>query len=157
MIDIHDATVSIHDANLTGGMPAAVRATTGVLADCWDDCAAAVLAAERSASKTFPPDGEPGNWQAMNPYRLATDITPPAAPADDRRYADWQDVTVTDEMRDAMEGKSNPERDDRLRHVFITSTDDAELIAMQIIVQALEGLEPPMRQRIIRYVGARIA
>lgn len=156
MIDPHAATVSIHDANLTGGMPVAVRTTTEVLADCWDDCTATVLAAERSAAKTFPPDGEPGNWESTNPYRVALEVMP-AKPAGSARYADWQDVTVTDEMRDAMAGKSNPERDDRQRHVFITSTDDPELNAMQIIVQALDGLDDATQHRIIRYVSERIA
>lgn len=162
MIDVHAVATRIIDASRSPipgniALQRAVRVTTEKLAECWDDCAATVLTAERSADKTFPPDGEPGNWESMNPYRLALDLTPngPSAPAVDEpepnpRYARWHDVDVT-------EGKSNPERDDHQRHVFITSTDDAELNAMQIIVQALEGLEPRTQQRIIRYVSERNA
>lgn len=156
MIDAKHLTNQIIDANrapVAGNvaLAMAVRVAIEGLARCWDDCAVTVLAAERSAAKTFPPDGEPGNWESMNPYRAALESNT------DPRYLDWSDVVVTDEMRDAMEGKSNPERDDHQRHVFITSTDDAELNAMQIIVQALEGLETPTQHRIIRYVSERTA
>lgn len=150
MIDVHDVTTRIIDASRSPvpgnvALHRAVRVTTEQLAACWDDCASAVLAAERSAAKTFPPDGEPGNWESLNPYRLALDMAPdgPSAPR----------VEFVDEPDE----KANPESDDRQQHLFITTTDDAELIAMQIVVQALEGLEPRTQQRIIRYVSERIA
>lgn len=131
MIDVHAAVVAIHDANLTGGKQAAIRATTEVLADCWDDCADANNLGDRNT--------------ATNPYRLALEMTLDGPHAPRVEFVDEPDATA------------NPEHDDRLRHVFITSTDDAELIAMQIVVQALDGLEARTQQRIVRYVSERIA
>lgn len=150
MIDVHAVATRIIDASRSPipgniALQRAVRVTTEKLAECWDDCAAAVLAAERGTAKTFPPDGEPGNWESLNPYRLALEMTPDGPHAPRVEFVDEPDE------------KSNPERDDHQRHVFITSTDDAELNAMQIIVQALEGLEPRTQQRIIRYVSERNA
>ena len=132
MIDVHGAAVAIHDANLTGGKAAAIRAVTKVLADCWDDCAAVVAPNSRGIDNP-------------NPYRLALELAPdgPHAPA----------VEFVDEPVN----QSEPERDTRQRHLFITTVDDAELIAMQIVVQVLDGLEPRTQQRIIRYVSERIA
>lgn len=125
MIDVHAALVAIHDANLTGGKQAAIRVTTEVLADCWDDCAGA-LADDR------------------NPYRLALELTDgPTAPR----------VEFVDEP----EAKSNPERDTRQRHLFITTVDDPELIAMQIVVQALDGLDQRAQNRVITYISERMA
>lgn len=131
MIDVHDVATRIIDASRSPvpgnvALQRAVRVTTEKLAECWDDCIAALPPKLRDAD-------------APNPYRLALELTPdgPHAPRD--------------------EPDPQPERDDHQRHLFITSTDDAELIAMQIVVQALDGLEPRTQQRIIRYVSERIA
>lgn len=156
MIDVHRLTGHIIDANRAPvpgnvALGMAIRVTTEALAQCWDDCTASLPPKMRDAD-------------APNPYRLALELTPDAPfaardePDDDEpepnpRYAGWQDVNVVN----VTEGKSNPERDDRQRHVFVTTTDDAELIAMQIVVQALEGLEPRTQERIIRYVSERMA
>lgn len=156
MIDIRLLTRNILDANrapVPGNVAEGLvrRAVAFGLGDCWDDCVSQFPA---NVIGDLPP----------NPYRLALNLTgagladePDDEPAGDPRHVGWQDVTVTDEMRDAIEGKSNPERDDRQRHMFVTTTDDAELIAMQIVVQALDGLEPRTQQRVIRYVSERIA
>jgi hypothetical protein len=132
VIDVHSAAVAIHDANLTGGKPAAIRAVTKVLADCWDDCAAVVA-----------PNGR--GIDNPNPYRLALELAPdsPHAPA----------VEFVDEPVN----QSEPERDTRQRHLFITTVDDAELIAMQIIVQALDGLDQRAQNRVITYISERMA
>lgn len=148
MIDVHAVATRIIDASRSPipgniALQRAVRVTTEKLAECWDDCVASLPPKLREAD-------------APNPYRLALEMAPdgPSAPAVDEpepnpRYAGWHDVDVSEE-------KSNPERDDRQRHMFVTTTDDAELIAMQIVVQALEELEPRTQQRIIRYVSERI-
>lgn len=137
MIDVHAAVVAIHDANLTGGKPAAIHAMTKVLADCWDDCAGA-LSDDR------------------NPYRLALEITPngPTAPhveradepAPDPRYADWSDVVV-----------EVPAPPGHRRHLFTTTVDDEELAAMQIIVRVLDGLDQRAQNRVITYISERFA
>lgn len=132
MIDVHDVATRIIDASRSPvpgniALQRAVRVTTEKLAECWDDCVAALPPKLRDAD-------------APNPYRLALELADgPHAPHDE------------------PDAKSNPELDTNERHVFITSTDDAELNAIQIIVQALEGLEPRTQQRIIRYVSERNA
>jgi hypothetical protein len=135
VIDVHAVATRIIDASRSPipgniALQRAVRVTTEKLAECWDDCVASLPPKLRDAD-------------APNPYRLALDLAPDGPQAPRVEFVDEPDE------------KSNPERDDRQRHVFITSTDDAELNAMQIIVQALEGLEPRTQQRIIRYVSER--
>jgi hypothetical protein len=132
VIDVHGAAVAIHDANLTGGKTAAIRAVTKVLADCWDDCAAVVA-----------PNGR--GIDNPNPYRLALELAPdsPHAPA----------VEFVDEP----EAKSEPELETRLRHLFITTGDDEELAAMQIVVKVLDGLDKRTQNRIITYFSERVA
>ena len=136
MIDVHDVATRIIDASRSPipgniALQRAVRVTTEKLAECWDDCVASLPPKLRDAD-------------APNPYRLALEMAPdgPHAPR----------VEFVDEPGE----KSNPELDTRQRHLFVTTTDDAELIAMQIVVQALEELEPRTQQRIIRYVSERI-
>lgn len=137
MIDVHDMTNRIIDANrspVPGGqaLTLAIREATKHLAECWDDCVA-----------TLPPKLRDAD--APNPYRLALEMTPDGPHAPRVEFVDEPDA------------KSDTESDDRQRHLFVTTTDDAELIAMQIVVQALDGLEPRTQQRIIRYVSERIA
>lgn len=133
MIDAHraarDIISTVHGPNELNS--AAVRATTAALAECWDDCVAKLPPKLRDAD-------------APNPYRLALDLAPdgPHAPA----------VEFVDEPV-----KSQPERDTRQRHLFITTVDDDELIAMQIIVQALDGLDQRAQNRVITYISERMA
>ena len=135
MIDVHDVATRIIDASRSPvpgnvALQRAVRVTTEKLAECWDDCARIVAPMSREIDNP-------------NPYRLALELTPDGPSAPRVEFVDEPDA------------KTNPEREDHQRHVFITSTDDAELNAMQIIVQALEGLEPRTQQRIIRDVSER--
>lgn len=137
MIDVHDVATRIIDASRSPvpgnvALQRAVRVTTEKLAECWDDCARIVAPMSREIDNP-------------NPYRLALELTPDGPSAPRVEFVDEPDA------------KTNPERDDRQRHTFVTTTDDAELIAMQIVVQALDGLEPRTQQRIIRYVSERIA
>lgn len=132
MIDVHAAVVAIHDANLTGGKQAAIRVTTEALAECWDNCTAALPPKMRDAD-------------APNPYRLALELTPdgPHVP----RIA----------FVDVPHAKQEPDLDNRLRHLFITTVDDDELAAMQIIVKALDGLDQRAQNRVITYISERMA
>lgn len=137
MIDVHDVATTIIEASRSPvpgnvALQRAVRVTTEKLAECWDDCARIVAPMSREIDNP-------------NPYRLALELTPDGPSAPRVEFVDEPDA------------KTNPESEDRLRHVFFTSTDDAELNAMQIIVQALEGLDDPTQHRIIRYVSERIA
>lgn len=137
MIDVHDVATRIIDASRSPvpgnvALQRAVRVTTEKLAECWDDCARIVAPMSREIDNP-------------NPYRLALELTPDGLSAPRVEFVDEPDA------------KTDPERDDHQRHVFITSTDDAELNAMQIIVKALEGLDDPTQHRIIRYVSERMA
>lgn len=78
-----------------------------------------------------------------NPYRLALELTD--GPTEPRI-----------EFVDEPEAKSNPERDTRQRHLF-TTVDDDELAAMQIVVQALDGLDQRAQNRVITYISERMA
>jgi hypothetical protein len=74
---------------------------------------------------------------APNPYRLALELTPngPYAPHDDEA----------------------PPRG-RVEHRFITTADDHELAAMEIIVRALDNLDDDRaRHRVITYISERTA
>lgn len=133
MIDVHDVASRIIDASRSPvpgnvALHRAVRVTTEKLAECWDDCARTVAPMSREIDNP-------------NPYRLALEMTPdgPHAP------------------RDEPDAKSNPERDDCERRLFITSGDDAELAAMQIIMQTLDGLEQRAQNRVITYISERMA
>lgn len=130
MIDVHDVATRIIDASrspVPGNV--ALQRAVRVTTEKLAECwddCAAILVPNGRAIDNG------------NPYRLALELTPdgPRAPRD--------------------EPEPDPEHDNRQRHLFITSTDDPELNAMQIVVQALDGLEPRTQQRIIRYVSERI-
>lgn len=133
MIDVHDVATRIIDASRSPipgnvALQRAVRVTTEKLAECWDDCAAILVPNGRAIDNG-------------NPYRLALELTPdgPHAP------------------RDEPDAKSNPERDDCERRLFITSGDDAELAAMQIIMQTLDDLDKRAQNRVITYISERMA
>lgn len=129
MIDVHHLAQDIVGRNEVGGIGSAVRATTEGLSRCWDDCAAVVLDAVRR---------RPNEPIDQNPYRLALELTDgPNAPR----------VEFVDE----------PLPPGDMRHVFITSVDDDELAAMQIVVQALDGLDQRAQNRVITYISERMA
>lgn len=148
MIDVRRLTNNIIDANRAPvpdnvALGMAIRVTAEGLAACWDDCI---------GSKP----GDP--IRAANPYRLALQESPDAPftshdepddaeeQATNPRYADWGDVVV-----------EAPLPPGHTRHQFVTTGDDEELSAIQIIVKALDGLDDPTQHRIIRYVSERIA
>jgi hypothetical protein len=131
VIDVHQVTQNIIGSSQVGGMGYAIRATTAGLADCWDDCAAIVAPKGREIDNP-------------NPYRLALEMTPDG-PHEPRV-----------EFVDEPDAKSEPELETRLRQ-FITTGDDEELAAMQIVVKVLDGLDKRTQNRIITYFSERVA
>lgn len=130
MIDVHGLTRNIIEASQMS-TASALEETAKGLADCWDDCAAITLDQVRRGRANDVPD--------MNPYRAAVDGT--------RGDLSAPSVEFVDE----------PTPDGRTRHLFVTTVDDDELAAMQIIMKALDNLDERTQNRVIMYISERVA
>lgn len=130
MIDVHHLAQDIVGRNEVGGIASAVRATTEGLARCWDDCT----------------DETPGDQNTpTNPYRLALDPTPDGPKSPRVEFVIDEAVPV------------EPTAYDTRRFIFTITTEDEELAAMQILVQALDGLDQRAQNRVITYISERMA